>query len=230
VFIAEGDVVVERAARAGYCACHALVDAQRTEPLPAGLSLDTPVFAASAAVLERITGLGVHRGMLACFARRPLPPADELAARSRRLLVLEGVNNPTNLGVITRSAVAFGFDGLLLGPTCTDPLYRRAARVSMGEVYALPYAVGGPLTTALAHLHDLGFLTVALTPASDAVDIGTIRYDGRVALLLGAEGHGLRAASMAAAHVRARIPIASEVDSLNVGVAAAIACYALSRG
>lgn len=229
LFIAEGDIVVERALRAGYRMLHCLVDANRKQPLPDLVPTELPVYAAGVAVLERITGMGVHRGMLACFERRPVPSVEEVIAEARRIIVLEGVNNPTNVGVIVRSAAALGVDAMLLDPTCSDPLYRRAARVAMGEVYRFPYARTAPLPDGLAALRAAGFLTVALTPAPDAVDIADIPPHPRIALILGAEGHGLREPTMYAADVRARIPMHGEVDSLNVGAAAAVACYALMQ-
>jgi len=229
VFIAEGDVVVERAFLAGYQLRHILVDASRRVPIPPSFPEETTIFAAGRRVLERITGMAEHRGMLASFDRRPVPAAAAVVEGARRVLVLEGVNNPTNLGVIVRSAVALGVDAMLLDPTCSDPLYRRAARVAMGEVYRFPYARTAALPQGLDLLRDLGFLLVALTPAPDAVDIAAVPSSDRIALILGAEGHGLREPTMAAAHVRARIPMRAGVDSLNVGVAAAVACYALMR-
>jgi tRNA G18 (ribose-2'-O)-methylase SpoU len=229
LFIAEGDIVVERALRAGYRMLHCLVDANRKQALPSVVPTDLPVYAAGEAVLERITGMGVHRGMLACFERRPLRSVDDIIAHARRVVVLEGVNNPTNVGVIVRSAAALGVDALLLDPTCSDPLYRRAARVAMGEVYRFPYARTAPLPDGLAPLRAAGFVTVALTPAPDAIDIADVPPNERIALILGAEGHGLREPTMAAADLRARIPMHSEVDSLNVGAAAAVACYALMQ-
>lgn len=229
LFIAEGDIVVERALAAGYRMLHCLIDAQRRQPLPAGVPDDLEVFAAAPAVLERITGMGVHRGMLACFARRPLPDAAEVVAGARRVIVLEGINNPTNIGVITRSAAALGVDAMLLDPTCSDPLYRRAARVAMGEVYRFPYARTASLPGGLEVLRAAGFLVVALTPADDAVDVADVPARERIALVLGAEGHGLREPTLAAADVRARIPMYGTVDSLNVGAAAAVACYALMQ-
>ena len=150
MFVAEGDVVVARALAAGYAAAGR---ARRRHPegAPArGVPGDAVVYAASPPVLQRITGLGVHRGVLASFDRRPVPSATDLLAEGgRRALVLENVSNPTNLGVILRTARGLGVDAALLDPTCTDPLYRRVSRVAMGESYALPYAPlprlpGGP--------------------------------------------------------------------------------------
>lgn len=229
MFVAEGDIVVERALAAGYRMLHCLVDAARRPPLPDAVPSQVTVYAAGVAVLERITGMGVHRGMLACFERRPLPSVAEVLSGARRIVVVEGINNPTNIGVIVRSAAALGIDGLLLDPTSSDPLYRRSARVAMGEVYRLPYARTAPLPGGLDALRSAGFLTVALTPAPDAIDIADVPARDRIALILGAEGHGLREPTMAAADVRARIPMHGAVDSLNVGAAAAVACYALMQ-
>jgi tRNA G18 (ribose-2'-O)-methylase SpoU len=233
VFIAEGDIVVERAARAGYTARALLVDATRTGPLPAGVGPGTPVYAAAPAVLERITGLGVHRGVLGCFERRPAPPADDVIAGADRLVVLERVSNPTNLGVIIRSAAGLGMDGILLDPTCSDPLYRRTSRVAMGEGYAFPWAFVPRLPAGLAALRDAGFRLVALSPdagrAPRPIDELGIGPGDKVALLFGAEGPGLSAETLDAADLVAGIPMHHGVDSLNVGVAAGIAFWVLGR-
>jgi tRNA G18 (ribose-2'-O)-methylase SpoU len=229
VFIAEGDIVVERALAGGFTMVHCLIDAARTVPLPAWFPPDVPVYAAGVRVLERITGMGVHRGMLACFERRSLPGVESVIGPARRVVVAEGINNPTNIGVIVRSAAALGVDALVLDPSCSDPLYRRAARVAMGEVYRFPYARTGPLPEGLEPLRRHGFVIVALTPAPDAIDIAEVPAAERIALVVGAEGHGLREPTLAGADLRVRIPMHAGVDSLNVGSAAAVACYALTR-
>ncbi|MGH9229388.1 MAG: TrmH family RNA methyltransferase [Acidimicrobiales bacterium] len=240
VFIAEGDIVAERAARAGYELRAVLVDAARTDPLPPGVDADVPVYAAAPAVLQRITGLGVHRGLLACFDRRPPRPATEVVAAARRVVVLERVSNPTNLGVIMRSAAGLGMDAVLLDPTCSDPLYRRTSRVAMGEGYGFPWAWIPRLPGGLDVLRAHNFRLVALTPDDGAVPLDRVALDGagdpdadrdsdRVALLFGAEGPGLSADTLAAADVRAGIPMRGGVDSLNVGVAAGIAFWVLGR-
>ena len=231
LFIAEGDVVVARALRAGYRLRAALVDATRAEPLPAEVPEDARVYAAAPLVLRRITGLGVHRGMLASFDRRPVPPAAEVLAAARRVVVLERVSNPTNLGVIVRSAAGLGIDAVLLDPTCTDPLYRRVARVAMGEGYAFPWAWLTRLPVGLGPVREAGFRLLALTPDPEAAPIDRVQVgEGeRVALLFGAEGPGLSAATLAAADERVGIPMRGGVDSLNVGVAAGIACWVLGR-
>ncbi len=231
VFVAEGDIVVVRALQAGYRIRSVLVDATRREPLPQELPADAPVFAASPPVLERITGLGVHRGILASFDRRPPPPPTEVLAAAKRVVVLERVSNPTNLGVILRSARGLGIDAALLDPTCTDPLYRRVSRVAMGEGYALPWATLRRLPDGLDVVRAAGFRLVALTPDPTATPIDEIgralNPDDRVALLFGAEGPGLSAGTMAAADTTACIPMHAGVDSLNVGVAAGIAFWVL---
>ena len=236
VFVAEGDPVVERAVRAGYRLITLLVDATRSQPLPepiaeAVVECGGEVLGAGPQVLERITGLGVHRGCLGVFARRDLPSAEQVVGGARRLLVLERVVNPINLGVIVRSAVGLGLDAMVLDEASVDPLYRRASRVAMGEVFDFPYARVRRFPEGLDMVHAAGFVTCALTPAPDAVPIDSLRFgaEEKVALLLGSEGPGLSDATMSACDHRVVIPLSGRVDSLNVGAAAAIACYAITR-
>src|SRR3712207_966980 len=185
-------------------------------------------------VLSEVIGFRLTRGVLASADRRPPADLDALLAgpdpaAPRRLAVLEALNDHENLGSIARSAVALGVDGLLLDPRCADPLYRRAVRVSMGHVLALPFAVLPDWPGDLERLHEAGYLTVALTPAHDAVDLAAVDpvVNPRTAVLLGAEGPGLTAEAQQAARVRARIPMQTGVDSLGVAAAAAIAFAAL---
>jgi tRNA G18 (ribose-2'-O)-methylase SpoU len=233
VFIAEGDIVVERALRAGFRPRAALVDATRTDPLPPGIDHGaTPVYGASPAVLRRITGLGVHRGVLASFDRRPVAAAADVLAGARRVIVLERVSNPTNLGVIIRSAAGLGIDAVLLDPTCTDPLYRRVARVAMGEGYAFPWAWLPRLPEGgIDVVRDAGFRLLALTPDPQATPIDAVQVGPHdlAALVFGAEGSGLSPGTLAAADERVAIPMQGGVDSLNVGVAVGIACWVLGR-
>ena len=231
VFVAEGDIVVERALRAGYQLRSLLIDGKRSKPLPAVIGDDIPVYACAPRVLQEITGYHLHRGMLACFDRRPVLSFEAATHLATTVAVMEGINNPTNLGLILRSAVALGVDAYLLDPSCCDPLYRRCGRVSMGEAYATPYARLESFPDGLTQLRDAGFELLALTPAPDAQPIDQLRFDpnDRVALLLGAEGPGLSDPTLAACDRRIRIPMAGVVDSINVGSAAAVAFYALSQ-
>ncbi len=230
-FIAEGDIVVDRALRADYRLHSILIDGRRTKALPSAIGDDIAVYAAAPQVLQQITGYHLHRGMLACFHRRPLLPFAEVVAGATTSAVVEGVNNPTNLGVILRCAAALGADAFFLDPTCCDPLYRRAGRVSMGEAFALPYARLDSFPGGLRPLSSAGMRLLALTPSPDADDISGLRLgaDEPVGLLLGAEGPGLNKATLAAADQRVRIPMAGSVDSINVGSAAAVAFYAVAQ-
>ena len=191
---------------------------------------DVPAYEADKWVLSEVIGFRLTRGVLASADRRPAADLGELLAgpdpaAPRRLAVLEALNDAENLGSIARSALALGVDGLLLDPRCADPLYRRSVRVSMGHVLALPFAVLTDWPGDLERLHDAGYLTVALTPAADAVDLDQLdpRAHPRTAVLLGAEGPGLTPEARQAARLRARIPMRPGVDSLGVAAAAAIA-------
>jgi tRNA G18 (ribose-2'-O)-methylase SpoU len=231
LFIAEGELVLRRALRAGYPPRSFLVDAKRVDQI-ADLTELAPVYAAEPDVLRAITGFNVHRGLLASFHRKPPREAAEVLQQATKLVVLEDINNHTNIGAIFRGAAALGMDGVLLSPTCADPLYRRSVRVSMGEVFAVPYAtLGPPWPQALDTVARNGFTLLALTPAADAVALQrlTPAQRERPALLLGAEGPGLSAAAMTAADVRVTIPMRNGVDSLNVAAAAAVAFWELNR-
>jgi tRNA G18 (ribose-2'-O)-methylase SpoU len=229
LFIAEGELVLRRALRAGYRARSVLLDAKRLDEVevPSGV----PVYTADQVLLEQLTGFHVHRGVLASFHRRPLRDADEVLAGASRIVVLEDLVNHTNLGAIFRGAAALGMDAVLLSPSCADPLYRRSVRVSMGEVFAVPYARLDPWPGGLDRVRAAGFTLLALTPAPDAVPIQALPPAARQrpALLLGAEGPGLSARALAAADARVVIPMQRGVDSLNVAAAAAVAFWELSR-
>ena len=231
LFIAEGERVIRRALQAGYQPRSVLVTPNRLDVVPAEIGPDVPVYLAGPAVMADITGFEVHRGALAAMQRHPDRDAGDLLSWALRVLVLEDLVSHTNLGAVFRSAAGLGMDAVLLSPRCADPLYRRSVRVSMGEVFAVPYARIDPWPAGLATLTDRGFELLALTPAPDATDLATLRPapDARVAVLLGTEGDGLSPASQAAATHRIRIPMAAGVDSLNVAATAAIACYTLGR-
>ena len=229
LFIAEGELVLRRARRAGYQPRSYLIDAKRVDQLH-DLE-DAPVYAATPAVLEQATGFHVHRGVLASFHRLPLLDASAVLATARRVAILEDVNNHTNIGAVFRGAAALGIDAVLLSPTCADPLYRRSVRVSMGEVFAVPYARLEPWPDALAQVREAGFTVLALTPAEHALPLQRLdaTQRARPALLLGAEGPGLSQHALAASDVPVRLPMRRGVDSLNVAAAAAVAFWELGR-
>ncbi len=232
IFIAEGEMVIRRALRAGYPMRSALMT-QRWLPPIADLveDVDVALYVGSDELLESVTGFHVHRGALAAMGRLPLNTVADLLRQSSRIVVLEEVNSHTNLGAIFRSAAGLGMDAVLLSPTCADPLYRRSVRVSMGEVFSIPYARFESWPGGLAELREAGFRVLALTPDSQAASIDDIEVrDGdKIALLLGAEGPGLSQSALGAATTRVRIPMGNGVDSLNVAAATAVACYAITR-
>ena len=229
LFIAEGEKVIRRAGSAGYGMRSMLLSAKWIDRMRDVIDAATaPVYAVTPALAEQVTGYHVHRGALASMRRKPLPDPAGVLAAARRVVVMEAVNDHTNIGAIFRSAAALGMDAVLLSPDCADPLYRRSVKVSMGAVFSVPYA------RLASWPHDLGtvvraagFHVLALTPAPDAADLSTLARPDRPALLLGAEGPGLTARALAAADTRVRIPMSHDVDSLNVAAAAAVAFYAM---
>ncbi|HWG01941.1 MAG TPA: RNA methyltransferase [Trebonia sp.] len=246
LFIAEGTKAIVRAIAAGYPARSVLLAESRLADLPA-LGLDagpgagasvtpTPVYVVPDAVAEQLTGYRVHRGALAALARKPLPAVADVVASARRIVVLEDLVDHGNVGAIFRCAAALGVDAVVLSPRCADPLYRRAVKVSIGAVFAIPYARMTEWYDGLARLRDAGFRVLALTPDEQAAPIDeALRASepARVALLLGTEGDGLSARWLHEADETVRIPMhpgAQEagVDSLNVVAAAAIACHSLT--
>jgi tRNA G18 (ribose-2'-O)-methylase SpoU len=226
VFVAEGRLVVERLLALGRFEVQSILvnpaaHAAMHETL-AGTS--APVLVCDpATVLSTVTGYNFHRGCLALVARPPAASPTDLL-RWRRVLALEGVANPDNVGGLFRAAAALGVEGILLDRTSGDPLYRKAIRTSMGAALTVPFARAADWRAALAEFRSHGFHTVALTPATDAVPIADLApVPTPLLVMVGAEGPGLEAATLAAADTRARIPIDSATDSLNVVVAAAIA-------
>lgn len=232
IFIAEGEMVIRRALRAGYPMRSALMT-QRWVSSVADLvaDIDVPLYVGSEELLESVTGFHVHRGALAAMGRLPLKSVADVLPQSSRLVVLEGVNSHTNLGAIFRSAAGLGMDAVLLSPTCADPLYRRSVRVSMGEVFSIPYARIESWPSGVTELREAGFRVLALTPdpRAKSIDDIEVRDDEKLALLLGAEGPGLSKNALEAATREVRIPMGNGVDSLNVAAAAAVACYAIAR-
>src|SRR5579875_299712 len=190
-----------------------------------------PVYVVPDDVAERLTGYRVHRGALASLNRKPLPAVSDVIRDANRIVVLEDLVDHGNVGAIFRCAAALGVDAVVLSPRCADPLYRRSVKVSMGAVFAVPYARMTEWHDGLAELKGSGFTVLALTPDERAAPIGEAlaRSGRRVALLLGTEGDGLSSRWLRAADATVRIPMRAGVDSLNVVAAAAIACHLLAE-
>ncbi|MCQ4043502.1 TrmH family RNA methyltransferase [Streptantibioticus rubrisoli] len=233
LFIAEGEKVIRRARHAGYQMRSMLLSAKWVDTMRDVIDeVPAPVYAVSPDVAEQVTGYHVHRGALASMERKPLPDAADVLAEARRIVVMEAVNDHTNIGAVFRSAAALGMDAVLLSPDCADPLYRRSVKVSMGAVFSVPYARLEQWPRDLETVREGGFRLLALTPDAKAEDIDVVaphRME-RVALMLGAEGEGLSTRALVAADQWVRIPMAHGVDSLNVGAAAAVAFYAVTAG
>lgn len=229
-FIAEGTVVIRQLLRSGYRVRSLLLTPTRLAMLEAAIeAVDAPVYLASQAVVNAVSGFHLHRGALASAHRDPLPDAVTLATGVDLLVVTEGLNDHENLGALFRNAAAFGVGAVLLDPTSADPLYRRSVRVSVGQVLRVPFARASPWPAALTRLRGLGFEVLALTPAPDAEDLRSVTRRPRQALLVGAEGPGLSADAQASSDRRVRITMADGVDSLNVATAAALALHHLAR-
>jgi tRNA G18 (ribose-2'-O)-methylase SpoU len=220
-FMAEGYVAIDRLIDSGHRLRSVLLGTSRVERFAPYLEhaalTGVPVFVADREVMQGIVGYNLNRGVLASAFRKPMPTIAELAATATRVAVLEALNDN---------------EGIVISPTCTDPYYRRTVRVSMGEVLLMPIARASAddWPGALDTLHEAGFETWAMTPADDAVDLWATDIPERLAVVLGAEGPGLERSTMQRATRRVRIPISSDVDSLNVGHAAAITFAATSRG
>jgi tRNA G18 (ribose-2'-O)-methylase SpoU len=233
LFIAEGEKVIRRAIEAGYQPRSFLLAERWLEGLSDVVQRwpAVPVFVVTEDLAEQITGFHVHRGALASLHRERRHTVEDLVAM-RRLVVLEDIVDHANVGAILRNAAGLGWDGALLAPRAADPLYRRSIKVSMGAVFSLPWARLRDWRGAPEMLTAVGFLTVALALAPDAVELdelaASIPPQAKLAVLLGTEGAGLSKHWSDGAAVRTRIPMFAGIDSLNVAAAAAIACYALS--
>jgi tRNA G18 (ribose-2'-O)-methylase SpoU len=238
LFMAEGTKVIVRAVAAGYPVRSMLLTRNRLVDLPAldaAGTADAPVYVVPGEVAERLTGYRVHRGALASLRRTELPEVAAVLRDARRIVVLEDLVDHGNVGAIFRCAAALGVDGVLLSPRCADPLYRRSVKVSMGAVFAIPYARMTEWFEGLAELKHSGFKVLALTPDENATPITRASIGDKAALLLGTEGDGLSARWLHEADEAVRIPmhpVARDkgVDSLNVVAAAAIACHLLAGG
>jgi tRNA G18 (ribose-2'-O)-methylase SpoU len=239
LFIAEGSKVISRAIAAGYPVRSMLVARSRACDLAALVGqADMPAYVVPDEVAERLTGYRVHRGALAAMDRVPLPAVTGLLASAARVVVLEDLVDHGNVGAIFRCAAALGVDAVILSPRCADPLYRRSVKVSMGAVFAIPYARMAEWYDGLDELRSAGFTLLALTPDEEATPIAqalsALGHRGaRAAMLLGTEGDGLSSRWLREADTAVRIPMspgarAAGVDSLNVVAAAAIACSLLA--
>ncbi len=238
MFIAESPRVIERALDAGCTPVSFLAEETHLKSQERELIRrcgDIPVYTAKPEVLTQLTGYHLTRGMLCAMYRPPLPSVEELCKKARRLVVLENVVNPTNVGAIFRSAAALGMDAVLLTADCSNPLYRRAIRVSMGTVFQIPWTF---LTDDLAwpeqgmrFLQKAGFKTVAmaLKEHSLSVDEPRLQREEKLAVVLGAEGDGLSAETIAECDYTVMIPMSHGVDSLNVAAASAVAFWELGR-
>ncbi len=239
LFIAESPKVIERALDAGYEPVSLLMEHRHIEGQAAGVIArcgDIPVYTSTLELLTQLTGFALTRGVLCAMRRRPLRSVEEICAGARRIAVLENVMNPTNVGAIFRSAAALGLDAVLLTPACSDALYRRCVRVSMGTVFQIPWTVIGERLSdwpqpGLARLRALGFSTAAMALCDDSIPIDdpSLAAEERLAIVLGTEGDGLAGFTIAACDHCVRIPMSHGVDSLNVAAASAVAFWQLSR-
>lgn len=228
IYLAEGEKVVRRALEAGHRAESFLMAPRWVESLADLLeTTDAPCYVLDEAAIEQLTGFHVHRGALAAIERPEPLPVSAVLASAERVVVVEDVMDHTNIGAIFRSAAALGFEAVLLSPRCADPYYRRSIKVAMGAVFSLPFARFTDWGSAIDELTEHGFTSVAMTLADDAVPLDSVRPAGKVAVLLGSEGHGLSDRWSQAATVRATIPMFAGIDSLNVAAATAVACYEL---
>ena len=227
LFLAEGEKVVRRAVQAGFPVRSFLMAPRWLDGLADVMAgTDAPCYVVEEHLAEQVTGFHVHRGALASLARTELPTVAEILDGARTVVVCEDVVDHTNVGAIFRSAAALGVDGVLLAPRCADPLYRRSVKVAMGAVFALPWTRLPDWYDALPDLHAAGFTTVALSLGEGAVPLeDAVAGLDRLALVLGSEGHGLSARWEQSAQLRAVIPMARGIDSLNVAAACAVACY-----
>lgn len=230
LYIAESALVLERALLVGHRVRSVLTLESNVEDVIARVGADVTVFTGASALLADLTGYELHRGLIASMERPALPNPADLLAAARRVVILENVVDPTNVGAIFRSVAAIGADAVLVTPDSSDPFYRRAIRVSMGTVLQVPWTRVGEWPATRRLLTTSGFHVAALTPATDAVSLRDFAANApeRVALVVGTEGDGLTSGALAAADTIVRIPMRHGIDNLNVAAAAAVAIWALS--
>lgn len=237
IFIAESVKVIEYALAAGCEPVSLLMERRQIDGAAAGLIQncgDVPVYTAERNVLSALTGYALTRGVLCAMHRPKMKRAAEVCADARRIAVLEEIVDPTNVGAIFRSAAALGMDAILISPTCCDPLSRRAARVSMGTVFQIPWAMIGSGNVdwprrGMDELHAMGFkvASMALCDRSVSLDDPALAAEEKLAIVFGTEGSGLRAETIALSDYTVRIPMRHGVDSLNVAAASAVAFWQL---
>ena len=230
LYLAESALVLERALRSGHQPRSVLALGGTVDEAVALVGDDVPVFSGPGELLADLTGYILHRGLIASMNRPALPDPDELLANARRIVILENVADPTNVGAIFRSAGAIGADAILVTPRCSDPFYRRAIRVSMGTVLQVPWTRIGDWASTRELLTRHGFHVAALALTPDAVSLRDFQATGyeRLALVLGAEGPGLTDEALDASDTVVQIPMMHGIDSLNVAAASAVAMWALS--
>ena len=238
MFIAESPKVIERALNAGYTPVAVLVEKKQIEGEAASVLArcdEIPVYTAEFDVLAQLTGFKLTRGMLCAMRRRGLPEVEKVCQNAKKVAVLENVMNPTNVGAIFRSAAALNMDAVFLTPGCSDPLYRRAARVSMGTVFQIPWTYFDKKASwpedGMKAIQNLGFKTVAMALREDSysIDDPKLLAEEKLAVILGTEGDGLASQTIADCDYTVKIPMAHGVDSLNVAAASAVAFWELGR-
>ena len=239
IFIAESPTVIDRALDAGYKPVSLLMERKQITGPAAGILSrcgDAPVYTADREMLAELTGFELTRGVLCAFHRPAPRPVEELCKNARRVAVLEGIVDSTNVGAIFRSAAALNMDAVLINPSCCDPLCRRAVRVSMGTVFQVPWGQLGETPAdwpekGMDILHSLGFKTaaMALSDRSVSIDDEQLAKEPKLAIVLGTEGDGLAAGTIASCDYTVKIPMSHGVDSLNVAAASAVAFWQLGK-
>lgn len=230
LFIAESPLVIGRALDAGYEPVSLLLEKKHIETQAKELLTrfgNLPVYTAELDVLKQMTGYQLTRGALCAMKRKELPAVQEVVKNAKRIAILENVMNPTNIGAIFRSAAALNMDAVLLTRGCSDPLYRRAARVAMGTVFQIPWS----FIDDLSELKDLGFKTAAMALSDDSISIDhpDLMKEEKLAIVLGTEGDGLAKSTIASCDYTVKIPMAHGVDSLNVAAASAVAFWQIGK-
>ena len=232
LFIAESPKVIERALDAGYEPVSFLMEKRHIEGEGRHIlarAEDVPVFCAEFDVLTQLTGFKLTRGMLCAMKRKPLPDVKEICENKSRIVILDKVMNPTNVGAVIRSAAALGMDAVLLTPGCSDPLYRRAARVSMGTVFQIEWTFLSD--DSLDEIKALGFKTAAMALKDDSLSVSdpVLTDEKKLAVIMGTEGDGLSDKTISDCDFTVKIPMYHGVDSLNVAAASAVAFYQLGK-